>query len=118
MGSVRWTHHTVLFWGRIGMAGEVNTMMVVRRIPIRTHMHIATLGCCPQRLQCMEALVVVVVHAIVTAVCLNGNLTQTHESSHRQDRSGTAATSTHRPRGKLVHGQRTVLAGEPWKLAR
>jgi hypothetical protein len=75
-------------------------------------MHVVTLGCCSGRLQHMEALLVVV-YAIVTAVYLDGNPTQTHESSHRQNGSGAAATSTQGLEGTSVYGQRIVLVGGP-----
>jgi hypothetical protein len=118
------THYSVSVQGRIGMAGNMGPMMVVHtaawvghcRIPICTHLQVPTIGCCSQRPRCMEVLVVGV-HAIVTAVYLDGNPTQTHESSHRQDCSGSAVASAHGPGGALVHDQRTVLAGEPCKLA-
>jgi hypothetical protein len=112
---MHWAHHTVALRDRIGLVGEVDTTMVVHthtaawaghcRIQIHAHMHVLIPGCCLQRLQRMETLMVV--HAIVTVVCLNRTPTQTPESSHRQDRYGTAATST-----PSSHGQRTILVGE------
>jgi hypothetical protein len=115
-------HYVVLVRGRIGMAGMMDTMVVVHIhnaawvehccVPIRSHMHVPALGWDPKGVQSMESLLVGV-HTIVIAVCLNGSQTQTHESSHRQDRSGTAATSTHRLGGTLAHGQTMVLVGGP-----